>query len=394
MRIVDVTVWKVDASWRNWVFLRVETDTDIVGYGECTVEGREHAVEGAVRDMARRLMGRDPRRVRDVGDLLTRRGYWDSGPVVSSAAGGIEMALWDILGKSLDTPVHALLGGRLRDTVTAYSNAWYFGAQTAEDFGERAAETVAVGYRALKFDPFGSAGLAVSEHELADSLARVAAVREAVGPEVGLLIEGHGRFGVHSAIRVGRALERFDPLFFEEPIPAGDFGALRRVADALRVPIAAGERCYSLRDCRLAIESGAVHVLQPDVIHVGGIAPLLAISSAADAAGVSFAPHNASGPIATAATLQVSALAPTLFLQEMFAPLDAPWRDLVARPPIRVEDGRVAIPDGPGLGIELDESELEKHPFVPRDLKLLEDDSILDRSVLPEHPPAVDLVDS
>jgi galactonate dehydratase len=391
VRITDVTVWKVDASWRNWVFVRVDTDTELVGWGECTVEGREHAVEGAVRDMTRRLLGRDPRRIRDLADLLTRRGYWDAGPVVSSAAGGIEMALWDLLGKSLDAPVHALLGGALRDSVTAYSNAWYFGARTVEEFGERAAQTVTEGYTALKFDPFGSAGSTISEPELAESLARIAAVREAVGPRIGILVEGHGRFGVHSAIRVARALERFDPLFFEEPVPAGDFGALRRVADAVRVPIAAGERCYSVRECRLAIESGGLHVLQPDVIHVGGIAPLLATSSAADAAGVSLAPHNASGPVATAATLQVSALAPTLLLQEMFAPQDAPWRDLVGVPPIVVEDGQVAIPDGPGLGIELDEAELEKHPFVPRDLRLLEDDSILDRSVLPDDVSAVDL---
>ncbi len=393
MRISDITVWKVDASWRNWVFLRVETDSGIVGFGECTVEGREHAVEGAVKDMARRLVGRDPRRIRAISDLLTRRGYWDSGPVVSSAAGGIEMALWDILGKSLDAPVHVLLGGRIRDSAPVYSNAWYFGAQTPDEFAARAAETVATGYRALKFDPFGSAGLTVSEEELAESLARVAAVREAVGPQVGLMIEGHGRFGIHSAVRIGRELERFDLLFFEEPLPPGDFGALRRVADAVRVPIAAGERCYSARECKLAIDSGAVTVLQPDVIHVGGIGALLAVSSATEVAFVSLAPHNASGPIATAATLQISALAPTLLMQEMFAPLDAPWRGVVARPAIDVDHGRVAIPDGPGLGIELDEGELEKHPFVPRDLKLLEENSILDRSVLPEQARAIDLVE-
>jgi galactonate dehydratase len=393
MRIADVTVFKVDASWRNWVFLRVDTDSELVGYGECTVEGREHAVEGAVKDMARRLIGKDPRRIRDLSDLLTRRGYWDSGPVVSSAAGGIEMALWDILGKSLDAPVHELLGGRMRDSAVAYSNAWYFGAQTAEDFGERAAHTVASGYRALKFDPFGSAGLTISESELAESLARIAAVREAVGPQVGLLIEGHGRFALHSATRVGRALERFDPLFFEEPVPAGDFAALRSLAASVRVPLAAGERCYSARECSHAIASGGVAVIQPDVIHVGGIGQLLGVASAADAAFVSFAPHNASGPIATAATLQISALAPTLLLQEMFAPLDAPWRDVVARPSIEVEEGRVGIPDGPGLGIELDESECERHPFVPRDLKLLEDESILDRSVLPEGATTADLLE-
>jgi galactonate dehydratase len=393
MKIVDVNVWKVDASWRNWVFLRVDTDTELVGYGECTVEGRENAVEGAVKDMTRRLLGKDPRRVRELTDLMTRRGYWDAGPIVSSAAGGIEMALWDLLGKSLDAPVHALLGGRVRDSARVYSNAWYFGAQSPDDFAERAADTVAGGYGALKFDPFGSAGLTISEEQLTDSLARIAAVREAVGPRIGLLVEGHGRFGVHSAVRVGRELERFDPLFFEEPIPAGSFAGLRRVADAVRVPIAAGERCYSARECRRLLGSGGVAVLQPDVIHVGGIAALLDVASAAEAAFVSFAPHNASGPIATAATLQISALAPTLLLQEMFAPLDAPWRDLVARPSIEVEDGSVAIPDGPGLGIELDERELEKHPFVPRDLNLLEDESILDRSVLPDEAQAVDLVE-
>jgi galactonate dehydratase len=381
MRIVDVTVHKVDASWRNWVFLRVEADSGVVGFGECTVEGREHAVEGAVKDMARRLLGMDPRRIRELSDVLTRRGYWDSGPVVSSAAGGIEMALWDILGKTLDAPVHALLGGRVRDSVPVYSNAWYFGAQTPDEFAERAAETVALGYGALKFDPFGSAGLTISEEELSESLARVTAVREAVGPQIGLLIEGHGRFSVHSAVRVGRLLEPVGALFFEEPLPSGDFAALRRVADAIRVPIATGERCYSARECQAAIASGAVSVLQPDVIHVGGIAPLLAVSSAAEAAFVSLAPHNASGPVATAATLQIAAIAPTLLIQEMFAPLDAPWRELVARPPIAVEGGRVAIPEGAGLGIELDEAELLKHPFVPRDLNLFEDESILNREI-------------
>jgi galactonate dehydratase len=179
-------------------------------------------------------------------------------------------------------------------------------------------------------------------------------------------------------------------MFFEEPLPPGDFAALRRVADAIRVPIATGERCYSPRECQLAIASGAITVVQPDVIHVGGIAPLLAISTAAEAAFVSLAPHNASGPVATAATLQIAALAPTLLIQEMFAPLDAPWRELVARPPIEVEDGIVAIPEGPGLGIQLDESELLEHPFVPRDLNLFEDESILNRPVLPAETQAVE----
>jgi galactonate dehydratase len=280
--------------------------------------------------------------------------------------------------------VHALLGGRVRDSALVYSYAWYFGAQTAEDFAERAVENVALGYRALKFDPFGSAGLTISDEELRDALARIAAVREAVGPTVGLLIEGHGRFGIHSAVRIGRLLEPYGILFFEEPLPPGDFAALRRVADAVPVPIATGERCYSARECRVAIESGAIAVLQPDVIHVGGILATLAAAAAAESAFVSVAPHNASGPIATAATLQVAAVAPNLLIQEMFAPLDAPWKELVAQPAVTVADGRVAIPDGPGLGIELDESEVLRHPFIERDLNLLESESILERSVLSE----------
>jgi galactonate dehydratase len=393
VRILDVTVWKTDASWRNWVFLRIETDSGIVGFGECTVEGREHAVEGAVQDMRRGLVGKDPRRIREIVDLLTRRGYWDSGPVVSSAVGGIEMALWDILGKSLEVPVHTLLGGRIREAARVYSNAWYFGARTADDFAERAAETVALGYRALKFDPFGTAGFTISEEDLSEALQRISAVRDAVGPQVALLIEGHGRFGLHSAIRIGRLLEPFDVLFFEEPLPPGDFGQLRRVADAVPVPIAAGERCYSARECQSAITSGALAVLQPDVIHVGGILQMLAVAATAEAAFVSIAPHNASGPVATLATLQIAAVAPNLLIQEMFAPLDAPWRDSVATPAVEVEDGWVAIPDGPGLGVELVEAELLRHPFVARDLNLFEDESILNRSVLPEDAREIDLVE-
>lgn len=383
MRITGITVWKTDGSWRNWVFLRIETASGIVGVGECTLEGREHAVEGAVLDMSRQLVGKDPRRIRELVRVLTRDGYWETGPVISSAVGGIEMALWDILAKSLEVPIHELLGGRLCDSVQAYSNAWYFGAQTSDDFAERAAETVALGYRALKFDPFGSAGLTIGEEELSEALARISAVREAVGPSVDILIEGHGRFDLHSAIRIGRLLEPFEILFFEEPLAPGDAAQLRRVADAVRVPIAAGERLHSVRECQRAIAAGGIAVLQPDVVHVGGIGPMLAIAGVAEAAFLPIAPHNASGPIATAATLQVAAVIPNLLVQEMFAPLDAPWRDLVAGPPIVVEDGRVAIPDGPGLGIELDENEVLSHPFIPRDLGMFGGESILNRSVFP-----------
>jgi galactonate dehydratase len=333
--------------------------------------------------MSRRLVGQDPRRIRGHIARLLRDGYWGSGPVVSSAVGAIEIALWDILGKSLDAPLYQLLGGAYRDSIDVYSNAWYFGARSADEFATRAQRATGMGFRALKFDPFGFAGFAITPRQLGEAIERIDAVREAVGPDVELLIEGHGRFGVQSAIRIGLELERFKVAFFEEPVKPGDLDATRRVVDAVRVPIAAGERCYDLGQCEALVRQGRVSVLQADVIHVGGVMTLLAASALADAAHVSIAPHNAAGPIGAAATLHVAAVVPNLFLQEMFAPDDAPWKDAIAQPALRIVDGRIEPPSGPGLGIDLVMEEAERHPYVPRDLDFYDDRSILHHPVAP-----------
>lgn len=378
MKATDVTALKVDASWRNWVFVRVETDSELVGWGECTLEGREHAVAGAIDDLRRRVVGQDPRHIRQILHTMTRYGYWESGPVISSAIAGIEMALWDLTGKALGVPVHQLLGGSVRERIGVYSNAWYFGASTAEEFAERAAATVDIGYRALKFDPFGTAGPSIRPDELAEAVNRVGAVRDSVGSQVQILIECHGRFDVPSAFAVARALAPLRPTFLEEPLPAGDPHAQGRLAEGIEIPVAAGERLYSPTECLTAVSLGGVSILQADVIHVGGITALMAAAAIADAHRVPIAPHNASGPIATAATLQVSTVVPNLFLQEMFAPEDAPWRSTVALPPILVENGTVAVPTGPGLGIDVDVLEAQMHPFVPRELAMYEpEESIL-----------------
>lgn len=379
--IADVRVVPVDGAWRNWLFVRIETEDGLVGWGEATLEGREEAVGGAIDDFRRLLVGRDAGHVRRLVHAMTRHGYWESGPVISSAVGGVEIALWDLLGRALGQPVHALLGGAMRDRARVYSNAWYFGSEDPADFAARARETVAAGYTALKFDPFGSAELVMPRAELRDAVARVAAVREAVGPGVDLLVEGHGRFGVETAIRAGRALAALDVGFFEEPVVPGDVEALGRVAAAVPVPVAAGERCYDLQDCARVIRAGAT-VLQPDVIHVGGILRTVAAAALAEAASVVVAPHNASGPIATAATLQVAAAIPNLLIQEMFAPVDAAWKDAIARPPAAIHAGFVAIPDGPGLGVDVDEEVARAHPLVTRDLDMfVEETSILARPV-------------
>lgn len=378
MKITEIHPFLVDGGWRNWLFLEVETDVGINGVGECSLEGREYSVEGAIKDLSRSVLGEDPRKIRSAIHKMTRHGYWEAGPVISSAVGGIEMALWDILGKSLDVPVSTLLGGRVRDSVRAYANAWYFGAETAEDFAERATTVVESGFTALKFDPFGSHEYVLSASAAGEAFDRVQAVRDAAGSDVDLMIEGHGRFGLETAIRFARKLEAVDSiLFFEEPIVPGDPASEARMASSTSVPIAIGERWYSAREAMHAIRGNAATVAQPDVIHIGGIGALHQVALACDASNIAVAPHNASGPVATAATLQVAAVIPNLLIQEVFAPWDVAWRDEIAVPAPEIQSGSVVLSDLPGLGITLNPREIEERSFTAKDLNLFEDSSIL-----------------
>ncbi len=379
MLIADIQTIFVDGYYRNFVFVKMVTDEGLVGWGECTLEGKESAVQGAVADYARELVGRDPRRIEEHLRTMTRDSFWMDGPVLRSAMGGLEMAMWDILGKSLGVPVHTLLGGRLWDEVEAYSNAWYFGARSPADFAATAAVPVRQGYRALKFDPFGHASFAQTTGELRRAVAIVAAVREAVGPDVRVALDAHGRFGLLSARHLLRALEPYDPFFVEEILQPQDARALVQLARQTSIPLALGERLYARREYQDLLEARLVPLIQPDVIHVGGILELRRIAAQAEAYNVGVAAHNAAGPISTAATLQAVAAMPNVQIQEMFAPLDAPWKDSLAYSPIEVVDGRVRIPCGPGLGIELDEEVAQAHPGVPRSLAFYSDDSMLEK---------------
>lgn len=378
MLIKTIETLYVDGHFRNFVFVKMTTDDGLVGWGECSLEGKESAVQGAVADYAHDLQGRDPRLIEQHLRLMTRDSFWMNGPVLRSAMGGLEMAMWDILGKSVGLPVHALLGGRLYDVVPAYSNAWYFGAHAPADFAAAARIPVSQGYKALKFDPFGQASFAPSAAELRLAVANVAAVREAVGPDIRLGLDAHGRFGLLGALQAARALEPYDLYFLEEPLHPGESPALVQLARQCSIPLALGERLYAREDCRPVLEARIAAFLQPDVIHVGGILELRRIAAMAEPYGVGIAPHNAAGPISTAATLQVAALLPNLQIQEMFAPMDAPWKDALAYPPIEVVEGMVQIPTGPGLGIDLDEAVARAHPAPTRRLNFYSPDSMLE----------------
>jgi galactonate dehydratase len=378
VKIEDVRVHICNAGWRNWVFIEVETDTGAVGLGEATIEGRELTMEGHIKDLRRAVIGTDVFDISGLRRRLTRDPFWVGGFISGSGLAGIEIACWDLMGKALGVPVWQLLGGRLRDRVMTYANGWYFGAKEVEEWVERAARVVDDGFRALKFDPFGRAGLSISRDELEFSMDIISALRTELGPRIELLIEGHGRFSLESAQRVARRLEEFDCLFFEEPVPPGYQGAMKQVAQNSRVNIAGGERCYSVSDAKTLLDASALQVLQPDVVHAGGILETVNIATLANGYGVSIAPHNPNGEIATAASLTVDAVIPNFLIQEMLAPWDVPWRHDVVRGGSRVVDGYIDISSAPGLGVELDHDALRDHPFVAVDPALWSSESIME----------------
>lgn len=377
MKVTEVRSHLCFAQWRNWLFVEVVTDGGLVGLGEATTEGRELAVLGQIDDAARYLVGKDPFDINEHVRYFTRDVFWVGGYAATTALAAIEIAMWDVIGKALGVPVWQLFGGRLRKRVRVYANGWYFGAGTEAEWAERAAAVVERGYLALKFDPFGQAGPVMERDALDESVGVISAVRAAVGPKVDIMIEGHGRFDVASAIRIGRALEHFSCAWFEEPIIPGNAASLARVAQAVPIPIATGERSYSAQEFADLLMAQSAAIIQPDVIHCGGLNALRRIGALAELWNVAIAPHNPNGPVATAATLAIGAIAPNLMVQEVLEPFDVPWRhEVVVGCPAPV-DGFLDIPDRPGLGVELDVQACASHPYCPVDPDLFSDKSIL-----------------
>ena len=370
MRITSIDTHVVDFYRTNLILLQVQTDEGIVGVGEATLEGRERAVLGAIADIAESVIGRDPTRISHTMYESVRDGYWRGGPVVMTALSAIEMALWDISARALDVPVHRLLGGQTRDRVRAYANGWFSGAASADDYADAARRTVARGFRGLKWDPFENYDLVISSAQLDRALGQLHAVRDAVGADVELFVEGHGRFDVRTATMIARELEQFTPVWFEEPCPPDNLDALLEVRRTSPVPIAAGERWFGRQGVAPAISSRAVDFIQPDVTHSGGIGELVFISTLAATSYIGFAPHNPSGPISTAATLQIGASVPNFHYLEIMA-TDVPWRpEISSERLVLTDEGDVLVPEGIGLGITLDLDAMAAHPFTPHPLRL------------------------
>ena len=368
MKVTAIKTFVCHAYRTNWVFVKVMTDSGLYGVGEATLEYREPTVVQAIMELERYLIGKDPHNIEAFWHDACRDAYWRGGVVLMSALAGVEMALWDIKGKDLGVPVYKLLGGKVRDSVKCYANGWFAGAKTTEEFAEKAKIAVENGFSGLKWDPFGKAYLNIDPKSLNDALDCVAAVKDAVGDKVHLIIEGHGRFNVPTAVRIGNALEKFGILWFEEPIPPDDKKGIAWVRSKISTPVSGGERLYSRFEYADYLRMECADFWQPDVSHAGGIMEVRKIASMAEAHYIPVCPHNPSGPVANAATLQLAACTPNFYLLETMSS-DIPWRADVSTERVKFENSEMFIPDLPGLGIDINEEEIAKHPYECRNLR-------------------------
>mgnify|MGYP004524734801 FL=1 len=368
MKITDIKTFNVFTYRTNFVFVKLETDEGISGIGEGTLEYKENALLGAIEDIKRVLIGQDPREVERISHELYRDSYWRVGPVLQSAVSAVNMAMWDIKAKAAGVPVYEMLGGKVRDGVRMYANAWFAGAKTADEFAAAAVKAKNMGVTALKWDPFGKAYMYMENADFRRSIEIVEAVRGAVGNDVDLLIEGHGRFDIATGIKIANAIKPFDPYFFEEPTPPDCLDALAQVHKNSPVPIAAGERLYSLTQMRDFLERGCADFVQPDISHCGGISAVKKMAALCEAHYVALAPHNPSGPVANAATLHIAASTPGFRILEICL-TDVSWRKELTNERVVFDKGNILIPAGVGLGLEINEENCLKYPFQPIDLR-------------------------
>jgi galactonate dehydratase len=362
MKIVNLKTYVMHANWRNYIFLELVTDDNgIVGYGEGTLANNQYGVLGAIQDLRKYVIGRDPFDVEKIWRDMHRGPFWRGGAIFTTAISAIDQALWDIVGKVSKLPLYKIIGGKYRNSVRLYANGWFSGTGTPTQYASAAKRMVKQGFTALKFDPFETSDMIIERSMEENAYNIVKEIRSEVGTKVDIIIEAHGRFTPRIAIRLGKKLERFDPLWFEEPVPPEDLAGLERVAASVNIPIATGERLFTRFDYWNLLSSDVgVDIIQPDVCHVGGISELRKIAAMAEIKDILVAPHNSNGPISTAASTHLLTSIPNGLILEYW--VDIPWRSKLVKGGERVSRGFITPPDRPGLGIQLDYGEIKKHP--------------------------------
>jgi galactonate dehydratase len=402
MKITGVRTVLAALGAKNCIFVLIETDEGITGLGETVLKRRSKMIEAGIHALGRYLIGKDPTHIEDHWEKMYRDSFWVGGPMATTPLSAVEIALWDILGQSLGVPIYKLMGGPTRDRVPVYCHC--AAGATPEEFAANALACVQRGYRALKVTlplfyggqrtvkvagqegnglegmgqrpNFGYSGTwgeidrSLKETELLppDIFRRIAAffaaAREAVGPDVHLMVDCHGRLSAANAIRLCEALAEYDLLFIEEPVPPENVEALREVSRRSSVPIAAGERWSTIYDARRYLGPQAVAIAQPDVVNCGGLMQAKKMAALAEAEYISFAPHNPNGPIATVANVHLAASIPNfLILETIGSEEDKALQAKVIDPPLRFEDGCLLLPTGSGLGARLNEEACKQFPY-------------------------------
>jgi galactonate dehydratase len=376
VQVTSVRTTVVGTPWRDLVFVELETDAGLVGIGEVRPVNKTDSFVAVVEELAARyVIGADPFDTERLAWAIERLEYGRPGEHSQSALAAFDMASWDLIGQHVGEPVWRLLGGRFRDRVPAYANGWYQADLEPARIADLAAGVVARGYRAMKLDPFGAASGRLGPAERRRSMAVVAAVREAIGPDIELMIEMHGRFSPDGAAQIAVELERFAPRWIEEPVPPEYAGALARVRAATNISIATGERIHSIWDASPFIEGGNVDVFQADLSHFGGFTGMRRLAGWTEAHYLTLAPHNVGGPVATAANVHFAAATRNVEILEHFNDFADPWvAELVdVAPTVDAADGCFALPSRPGLGVRLDHDACARHPRTGARLNLFED---------------------
>jgi galactonate dehydratase len=354
MKITKLTTWQVPP---RWLFLKIETDEGVVGWGEPVIEGRAATVEAAVHECSDMLVGRDPRRIEDIWQMLYRGGFYRGGPILMSAMAGIDQALWDIKGKALGVPVHELLGGAVRERMRMYC---WIGGDRPDEVESQAKAAVVRGFTAFKMNASSELAIVDSHDKIEEVVNRVARVRETVGAGIGIAIDFHGRVHRPMAKVLLRELEPFHPLFVEEPVLPEHLHCLPQIAGGLSYPIATGERLYTRFQFRDLLEGRMVDIIQPDISHCGGLTEARKIAVMAEAYDVALAPHCPLGPLSLAASLQLDFLSHNAFIQEQSMGIHYNVGNdvldyLVDPEPLNIVDGYIPLMTRPGLGVEINE---------------------------------------
>jgi galactonate dehydratase len=368
VKISSIEPLVVDVGPRNWLFVVVETDEGVSGVGEGSLPGHPLAVAVAVEEFREYVVGEDPARIQHLWQVMYRQPFFRGGAVAYSAMSAIEQALWDIKGKVAGLPVYELLGGRCHDRLKLYANGP--GGETLEDFADSARALVAAGFTAMKTGLEAPVLPVQGDGVIRRAAEQLAALRNAVGDEVEIAWDAHGRLTPAMAIKFARALEPYNVWFLEEPAPPENPKALAQVARATSIPVATGERLFTKWGFREVVELGAAALLQPDVSHCGGVLEARAIAAMGEVYYCGFAPHNPLGPINTVASAHVAMASPNFVALEICLYADEWTRGLLTEP-LDLEGGYLELSDEPGWGVELDVELCRGHPYQPHKLPLL-----------------------